>query len=82
MARLTEYPKFVYHKLKGQQIVNSQDEQIKLGKGWSDVPFPAPVPAVEQVGGAEGLTARVERLEAMFDKLKTRKDMEKLFVEA
>lgn len=81
MTRGTEFPKFVYHKTLGSKIVKTQEEQQELGKDWGDTPFPAPVEAPEVMGGAEGLMARVERLEKMFAKLRTRKDIDKLFSE-
>lgn len=79
MARGTEFPKFLYHKIRGEKIVKSQEEQEELGDGWGETPFaPSPAQAQETVGGAEGLTARVEALEKMFDKLRARKDIDKL----
>ena len=81
MSRGTEYPKFVYHQIKGQKIVKTAEEQKSLGGEWVETPFPKKE-EIGLVSGAEGLTDRVERLEAMFDKLKTRKDIEKLFNEA
>lgn len=79
--RGTEFPKFVYHKTLGSKVVNSKEEQTKLGKDWGETPFPDAAAASEPDGGVEGLEARVQKLEDMFAKLRTRKDIDKLLAE-
>lgn len=82
--RGTEFPKYVYHQIKGPRIVQDREEQDKLGDEWAETPFPS-LEAQEQsdaMGGVEGLTLRVLALEELFDKLKSKKELRKLFAEA
>jgi hypothetical protein len=81
--RGTEFPKHIYHKVMGTRIVQDQKEQDKLGKEWGETPYPSveSIEQSEQMGGVERLTVRVEFLERLFDKLRTRKDIDKLLSE-
>ena len=70
-----EYPKCIYHKTKGNIVVNSLEERKALGKGWCD--SPADFNKSEEIDLEQKLEKDLEEIKEDYEELAIKKAKKK-----